>query len=84
MNQDRLRKHYEQFNKEAVIRRRYEELRAIRRLDRPHPFLSEEVLDWLDWLEANQSRGPLECIGFELETAPDESRETCHGTGRST
>ena len=51
------------FNADEAVWRSYEQKRGSRRLLGKDSPLSEEVLDYLDWLEAERKRQETRCIG---------------------
>lgn len=52
-----------QFNADEVVWRRYLQRRARRRLYGPPSLLPEEVLDRLDWLDAERECREIRCVG---------------------
>ncbi len=51
------------FNEDEVAWRNYAHKRELRHLLRPDSPLPEEVLDYLDWLEAERECRETSCIG---------------------
>ena len=51
------------FNADEAVWQRYEQKRGSRRLLGKDSPLTEEVLDYLDWLEAERERQETRCIG---------------------
>ncbi|MEO7623849.1 MAG: hypothetical protein ABIS30_12385 [Gallionella sp.] len=51
------------FNADEAVWQSYEQKRGSRRLLGKVSPLSEEVLDYLDWLEAGRERQETHCIG---------------------
>lgn len=54
------------FNEDEAVWRRYEQKRGLRRLRGLQTPLPEEVLDALDWLEAEQECRKTPCIGRQI------------------
>ncbi|MEO8352821.1 MAG: hypothetical protein ABI680_13890 [Chthoniobacteraceae bacterium] len=57
------------FNEREAVRQCYERKRALRKLLGSRRPLSEETLDYLDWLEAERECRRTDCIGFSVEHA---------------
>ncbi len=51
------------FNEDEAVWQSYERKRELRRLLGPDSKLPEEILDYLDWLEANRECRKTRCIG---------------------
>lgn len=51
------------FNEDEAARRNYEQKPELRHLLRPDSPLPGEVLDYLDWLEAEREFREIPCIG---------------------
>lgn len=51
------------FNEEEAVWRNYEHKRALRRLLGSRSSLPEEILNYLDRLEAERERGVTRCVG---------------------
>ena len=52
------------FNEEEAVWRCYEHKRALRRLLGSRSPLPEDILDYLDWQEAERECRPVRAIGF--------------------
>jgi len=54
----------ERFNEDEAVWRSYERKREFRRLLGPDSRLPQEIIDYLDRLEAERERRKMQCIGF--------------------
>lgn len=58
------------FNEDEAVWRCYEDKRELRRLFGSRCPLSEDVLDYLDWKEAERECRPIRAIAFFLPSNP--------------
>ncbi|MDQ2974394.1 MAG: hypothetical protein M3R69_03155 [Acidobacteriota bacterium] len=57
------------FNEDEAVWQRYEYRRRLRLLQGIESLLPDELLDDLDWIEAERERGQVWCVGARVPNA---------------